>query len=250
MDLKLEGKVALVTGGGSGIGKKVSLMLAEEGVKVAVVDFQEKGITTAEEIKSNGGEAEFYIADVRKRDQVNEAVESTLEEFGTIDILCNIAGASATAGQLDITQEEWQRQLDTHLTGCFNFTQEVLPSMIENKYGKIVNMGSFCAYGVTGGIPGYCAAKGGIIAYTKNVARAMAENNINVNSVSPGNIITPMTEPWIGEGEQRQKFEETIPLKRVGQPEDVASVFVFLASEAARHITAADINVSGGQLIY
>ena len=245
MDLMLKDKVAVITGGGSGIGEASAIMFAEEGVQVVVADLSEEhGRRVAEEIRDKGGEAIFVRVDVARRDEVQAMVRETLERFGKIDILANIAGNPAQGD----TVEEWDDIFAVHARGTFNCTQEVLPSMRERRYGKIVNMGSFCAYGMGEGA--YASAKGAIISYTKGLAKSVARYNINANSVSPGNILTPMTQGWIGTGEQRARFEATIPLGRLGQPEDVVAVVVFLSSDRARHITGADINISGGQLIY
>ena len=250
MNLELRGKVAIVTGGASGIGAAVCRMLAEEGVKVIVADrLDEKETVTALEIQQRGGTALFVQTDVSQRAQVNALVAKTLQTYGQIDILCNIAGPGAQGGQLETTEAELDRQLNGHLKGVFNCTQEVLPHMMQRRSGKIITMGSFTAYGATAGIPAYCAAFGGILAYSKSVARFAAPYNINVNTVSPGNIATPMTAPWLSQPGVKQEVLRQIPLDRLGEPEDVAAVYVFLASERARHLVGADINVSGGQLI-
>ncbi len=250
MDLGLNGKVAIVTGGASGMGACVGRMLAAEGVRVVLADIQaEKGQATAQEMQASGGDVRFMAANVSVRPQVEALISNTLAELGQIDILCNIAGPGASSGQLDTTIEEYDRQMDGHLRGVFNCVQVVLPHMMERRYGKIINMGSFTAYGVLSNIPAYCAAFGGIIAYSKSVARFAAPYNINVNTVSPGNIYTPMTAGWLDQPGFKEKFAEQIPIRRIGEPEDVAAVYLFLASDRARHLVGVDINVSGGQLI-
>ncbi|HXF60092.1 MAG TPA: SDR family oxidoreductase [Caldilineaceae bacterium] len=251
MDLHLENKVAIVTGGASGMGATVATMLAAEGVKVVLADIQtERGERVAGEIQQTGGYARFIHTDVSVRAAVKEMVERTLVGEGQIDILCNIAGPGASAGILETDEAEYNRQLDGHLRGVFNCTQEVLPHMMARRYGKIINMGSFTAYGAVPSIPAYCAAFGGIIAYSKAVARFAAPYNINVNTVSPGNIYTPMTAAWLDNPERREALHRQIPIGRIGEPADVAAMFVFLASDRARHIVGADINISGGQLLY
>ena len=251
MDLYLQGKIAIVTGGASGMGATVGRMLAAEGVNVVLADIQdEKGQNVAAEIIRSGGHATFVHTNVSNRPAVDALVSQTIEQQGHIDILCGIAGPGASSGQLDTTEDEYNRQLDGHLRGVFNCTQAVLPHMMERRYGKIINMGSFTAYGVLGVIPAYCAAFGGIIAYSKSVARFAAPYNINVNTVSPGNIYTPMTAEWLDQPGRKEAMAKQIPIGRVGEPEDVASIYLFLASDRARHLVGADINVSGGQLIY
>jgi NAD(P)-dependent dehydrogenase (short-subunit alcohol dehydrogenase family) len=153
------------------------------------------------------------------------------------------------SGHLDTDDDEWRRQIDGHLTGVFLGCQTVLPGMMERRYGKIVNMCSFTAHGTVANIPGYDAAFGGILAYTKDLARFAAPHNINVNCVSPGNIETPMTKGWLSEPGAYERVRENTPIGRVGQPDDVAAWVVFLASDRARHAVGIEINVSGGQLI-
>lgn len=251
MDLKLTGKIAIVTGGASGIGRAVAKLIIAEGAKVVIADLQaEKGEDVVKDIKSSGGEAIFVQGNVASKEDADKMVATATATYGQVDILFNIAGPGATGGQLDTEESEFDRQINGHLKGVFNCTKAVLPQMIERKSGKIVNMGSFAAYGTLDGIPAYCAAFGGIISYTKSVARYAAPFNININSVSPGNILTPMTLNWLSEGNNMENMAHQIPIRRVGAPEDIAAVCVFLASDLAKHIVAADINVSGGQLIY
>jgi NAD(P)-dependent dehydrogenase (short-subunit alcohol dehydrogenase family) len=226
-------------------------MLAAEGVQVVLADIQvEKGQAMAAEIRTGGGDASFVEANVSVRSQVEALISGVIATHGQIDISCNVAGPGASSGQLDTTMEEYDRQLDGHLRGVFNCVQVVLPHMMERRYGKIINMGSFTAYGVLPVIPAYSAAFGGIIAYSKSVARFAAPYNINVNTVSPGNIYTPMTANWLSQPGAKENLEAQIPIGRIGEPEDVAAAYLFLASDRARHLVGVDINVSGGQLIH
>ncbi|MBI3958815.1 MAG: SDR family oxidoreductase [Chloroflexi bacterium] len=251
MDMFLAGKVAIVTGGASGMGACVARMLAEEGARVVLTDIQEeKGRAVAEEIGRAGGDAHFIATNVSRRHAVKALIQETLARYGQVDIVCNIAGPGAHIGHLDTTEDEYNRQLDGHLRGVFNCCQAILPHMMERRYGKIINMGSFTAYGAVASIPAYCAAFGGIIAYSKSLARFAAPHNINVNTVSPGNIYTPMTAGWLDQPGTLDVLEKQMPIGRVGRPEDVAVAYVFLASDRARHIVGADVNISGGQLIY
>ncbi len=251
MDLGLAGKVAIVTGGASGMGACVGRMLAAEGVHVVLADIQiEKGQASAQSILDSGGSARFVEANVSVRTQVDALMNDVISTEGQIDILCCIAGPGASSGQLDTTEAEYDRQLDGHLRGVFHCVQSVLPHMMERRYGKIINMGSFTAYGVLPVIPAYSAAFGGIISYSKSVARFAAPYNINVNTVSPGNIYTPMTAEWLNQPGKLEELAASIPIRRVGEPEDVAALYVFLASDRTRHLVGTDINVSGGQLIY
>jgi NAD(P)-dependent dehydrogenase (short-subunit alcohol dehydrogenase family) len=251
MDLMLTDKVAIVTGAASGMGRMVATMLAAEGVRVAAADRDLAGAErTAAAIAGSGQQCHPFGLDVTERASWEALREAVAREYGAIDILCNIAGPGAKTGQLDTDDAEWARQIAGHLNGVFLGCQTVLPGMIERRSGKIINMCSFTAHGVLTGIPGYAAAFGGILAYTKNLARFAAPHNINVNCVSPGNIETPMTrDGWLDQPGALDRLRETTPIGRVGQPEDVAAWFVFLASERTRHAVGIEINVSGGQLL-
>jgi NAD(P)-dependent dehydrogenase (short-subunit alcohol dehydrogenase family) len=251
MDLQLAGKVAIVTGAASGMGRAVAELMAAEGVRVAAADVNEAGLSnTAAGIATSGGTCHAFPLDVTQRSSWRDLLIQVQRDLGTIDILCNIAGPGARTGHLDTDDVEWRRQIDGHLTGVFLGCQTVLPGMIERRYGKIVNICSFTAHGMVASIPGYCAAFGGILAYTKDLARFAAPYNINVNCVSPGNIDTPMTRSgWLERPGELEKLVERMPIGRVGLPEDVAAWVVFLASDWARHAIGIEINVSGGQLL-
>jgi NAD(P)-dependent dehydrogenase (short-subunit alcohol dehydrogenase family) len=249
MDLSLDGKVALVTGAASGFARAVAAILVSEGARVAGADINEAGVKSA--MEELGPAARGYGLDVARRDSWTELVRAVGSDLGDIDILCNIAGPApaAPSGHLDTDDDEWRRQIDGHLTGVFLGCQSVLPGMMERRYGKIVNMCSFTAHGTVANIPGYDAAFGGILAYTKDLARYVAPYNINVNCVSPGNVETPMTQGWMSSPGARERLLENTLIGRIGQPDDVANWVVFLASDRAQHAVGIEINVSGGQLI-
>jgi len=251
MELQLGGKTAIVTGGASGMGKAIAHLLASEGVEVWVADINEAGAgATTSAINAAGGKARAVSLEVASREQWQALVARALAESGKIDILCNVAGPGAKTGHLDTDDTEWYRQINGHLTGVFLGCQTVLPSMMERRYGKIINMGSFTAHGVAANIPGYGAAFGGILAYTKDLARFAAPYNINVNCVSPGNIVTPMTrDGWLDKPGALDGLRDRTPIGRVGQPEDVAYWYAVLASDHAKHVVGIEINVSGGQLL-
>jgi NAD(P)-dependent dehydrogenase (short-subunit alcohol dehydrogenase family) len=204
---------------------------------------------TAAEIEAAGGKARAQGLDITDRAAWKSLIDTVLDESGTIDILCNVAGPGAKTGHLDTDDTEWARQIDGHLTGVFLGSQSVLPIMMDRRYGKIINMCSFTAHGVSASIPGYGAAFGGILAYTKDLARYAAPYNINVNCVSPGNIDTPMTRSgWLENPGQLEALRDRTPIGRVGLPEDVAYWYAVLASDHAKHVVGIEINVSGGQL--
>ncbi|GAA5127348.1 SDR family NAD(P)-dependent oxidoreductase [Pseudonocardia adelaidensis] len=252
MDLSLDGKVAIVTGAASGFGRAVATTLAAEGVRVAGADINEAGVATAmKELGGGSGSCRGYALDVASRANWQEVVRSVEEDLGPVDILCNIAGPAPgpVSGHVDTDDDEWHRQIEGHLSGVFRGCQSVLPGMMERRYGKIVNMCSFTAHGTVANIPGYDAAFGGILAYTKDLARFAAPYNINVNCVSPGNVETPMTQGWMSAPGARERLLENTLIGRIGQPDDVANWVVFLASDRAQHAVGIEINVSGGQLI-
>jgi NAD(P)-dependent dehydrogenase (short-subunit alcohol dehydrogenase family) len=251
MDFGLTNKVAIVTGGASGMGKAIAETLAREGAHVWIADLNSTGANdTAARIMSEGGTAKAHPLDVTSRESWAGLVANVTATSGGIDILCNVAGPGAKTGHLDTDDAEWMRQINGHLTGVFLGCQSVLPGMIERHYGKIINMCSFTAHGVSANIPGYGAAFGGILAYTKDLARFAAPHNINVNCVSPGNIDTPMTRSgWLENPGQLDALRERTPIGRVGQPEDVAYWYAVLASDLAGHAVGIEINVSGGQLL-
>lgn len=251
MDLGLTGKVALVTGAASGMGAAVTRMLAREGATVIAADLNADGATiTAEALIAEGHSVRPIQIDVTDRTAWTAVVADALNQNGKIDILCNIAGPGARTGHLDTDDQEWNRQVTGHLGGVFLGCQTVLPTMMDKRYGKIINMCSFAAHGILASIPGYGAAFGGILAYTKDLARYAAPYNINVNCVSPGNIDTAMTrDGWLDKPENLHKLQANTPIGRVGQADDVAAWYAFLASDRAQHAVGIEINVSGGQLL-
>ena len=239
--MSFKDKVAIVTGAASGIGKSCSLSFAEKGVKVVVVDLNKKGVEeTNLEIQRKGGKSIFIKADVSKKEDVENIVNITENNFGKVDILVNCAGICQIRNVEDITEEEWDKMMSINLKGTFFLCQSVLKEMKKYQKGKIVNMGSVA--GEIGGIlvgANYSASKAGIICLTKSLARYAAPYNINVNSVSPGFIDTEMAKD-LGQD------PKSVPLGRRGRPEEVSDVILFLCSEASSYITGANIDVNGG----
>jgi len=244
--MKLSGKVALVTGGGKGIGRAISFALAKEGAKVCVNYLHSK--TAAEEvvkrIKEKGGEAISHKADVSKLEEVNRGVEELNKKFGRIDILINNAGLNIDKYLMIMNEEEWDKVIDVNLKGTFNCSKAVSRVMIGQRSGNIVNISSVSAISGTAGQTNYSAAKGGMISFTKSLARELAPFGIRVNALAPGLIDTEMIKKM--SKKMLNQVLEITPLKRVGTPEEVAKVVIFLVSEEAGYITGQVIRVDGG----
>jgi len=242
----LKGKVAFITGGSMGIGRATALVLAEKGANICVVDVlpTEKTVQLA---KETGRKALGIKADITNWQEITDAVKLALENFGRIDILCNIAGiANFPSLTFDLTEEEWDRTLNVNLKGTFLCTKAVLPTMIEQKYGRIV-----CLSSISGGLfgwPGwshYAASKAGIVGFVKTVAQEVGPYGITINAIAPGIIETDLSEKAVGLAELK-KTAKSVPLGRIGQPSDVAKVVAFFASDEAGYVTGQCILVDGG----
>src|ERR1039457_2386796 len=251
--LSLEGKDAVVTGAASGIGRGISLRLAEMGAFVAVLDIDEtKGRETAAEIEAQGGEAVFLKCDVRSGADCRRAVDSIIERSGKIDILCNCAGIAIRKDIVDLTEDEWHLALDVTLKGIYLLSREVVPHMIRNGGGSIINIGS--GWSLKGGprAASYCAAKGGTVNLTRAMAIDHGKHNIRVNCVCPGDVETPMLLSECAQlGEDVHAFMREAanrPLARVGTPDDIAYMVLFLVSPMSSWITGAALVVDGGGL--
>jgi 3-oxoacyl-[acyl-carrier protein] reductase len=243
--MRLKGKRAIVTGAGQGIGRSIASKLAREGADVAIAEMNpDTGTQTAKEIAALGRNTLSISVDVANQKQVQAMVDQVLRAWKRIDILINNAGFDRPAHLLKTKEEDWEAVLGVHLKGTFNCIQAVAPHMIENGYGKIVNTSS--VWGKSGAVSevSYSTAKAGIIGLTKSVARELGRYQINVNVILPGLILTP-TISKMAEKYQTMIIEST-PLKRMGQPEEVANVVAFLVSDEASFVTGAMIEVSGG----
>ena len=251
--LSLDGKVAMVTGAASGIGRGIAIRLAEMGALVAVVDIDDiKGRACAAEIEEQGGAAVFQNCDVRSGAECRRAVETVVKGSGRIDILCNCAGVAIRKDIVELTEDEWDFALDVTLKGIYLLSREVVPHMIRNGGGSIVNIGS--GWSLKGGprAASYCAAKGGAVNLTRAMAIDHGKNNVRVNCVCPGDVETPMLASECAQlGEDVQAFMREAanrPLGRVGTPDDIASAVLFLASPMSSWITGAALVVDGGGL--
>ncbi|WP_455391858.1 beta-ketoacyl-ACP reductase [[Eubacterium] cellulosolvens] len=242
--MRLKDKVALITGGGSGIGEATVLRFAEEGAKIAVCDINEDGAkAVAEKCKTAGVEAEAYKMDVSNKQNVDEVMNTVVERFGRLDILVNNAGITQDSFAAKMTEEQWDRVINVNLKGTFLCCQAAIPIMKEQNYGRIVNTSSI---GILGnlGQTNYAASKMGIIGLTRTLALELARNNITVNCISPGATKTPMTAK-IPEDIAKQ-FTAKIPFKRFAEASEIANAHVFFASDEAGYITGQMIFVAGG----
>jgi 3-oxoacyl-[acyl-carrier protein] reductase len=246
---KLDGRVAIVTGAGSGIGRGIAEALAGEGGAVALAD---RNLAGAEEvangIAARGGRALAIEVDVADESGVARMVERTLADLGGIDVLVNNAGIDTISTLVDMPLAMWQEMLDTNLTGVFLCTRAVLPTMIEQRSGRIINIGSQLGLKGAERMVHYCAAKAGVHGFTRALAYEVAQYNINVNAIAPGPIHTPLLETVPQDWLDKKRSE--IPLARFGRVEEIAPTAVLLASDGGSYYTGATLNVSGGDVMY
>ncbi|MFC1864880.1 SDR family NAD(P)-dependent oxidoreductase [Chloroflexota bacterium] len=241
-------KVAIITGGAQGIGEAIARRLANEGAMIAILDIQyEKAKAVADDIGSNGGSAIAVKMDITDSQGVREAVKEVEDKFGKVDILTNNAGWDKTAPFIQLTEELWDRIIAINLRGPITVTRAVLDGMINRKYGKIVNIASDAGRVGSSGESVYSACKGGIIAFTKTLARELIRYNILVNCVCPGPTDTPLL-TGVTEDNPRlaEALQNAIPMRRLGKPEEVADAVAFLASDKASYITGQTLSVNGG----
>ncbi len=246
--MRLKDKVAIITGGARGIGRETALLFAREGAKVAIGDFdREAGAATVQEICQMGGEALFFSVDVTDIKQVQLMVDGTLGGFGRIDILVNNAGITRDAFLTKMTPEQWNQVIAVNLTGVFNCTRAVVPVMISQGSGRILNAASVVGLYGNMGQTNYAATKAGVIGMTRTWAKELGRKGITVNAVAPGFIITDMTAK-VPE-KVLEMMKEKTPLGRLGQPRDVAYAYLFLASDEAAYINGVVLSVDGGLVL-
>lgn len=247
----LKDKIVLVTGGGGGIGSAICQRFGQAGAKVAVVDInQEAGDKTVEQIKAAGGSAQTFLVDLTNQESVIECVNNIESTLGPIDVLVNNAGWDRAGNFLDTNKELWEKIVDINFYGVLYMHHAVLKGMSERGKGRVVNIASDAARVGSSGESVYAMCKGGLIAFSKTIARELARKQINVNVVCPGPTDTPLFRDFCGEGEYGEKLRNgltrAIPFGRLGQPEDLAGAVAFLASDEASFITGQVISVSGG----
>ena len=245
--MRLEGKVALISGGARGMGAVEARLFVSEGAKVGIADIrEEEGRALEAEIKESGGDAMFVSLDVTDEQQWSDAVDAVMTAYGRLDILVNNAGIFARATVEETSAADWDLMLDINGKGVFLGTKAVVPAMRESGGGSIINISSVA--GITGSAGGtaYNASKGAVRLLTKSTAVQHAAENIRVNSVHPGPIETDMLDLVYPEDGMREERAENIPIPRMGIPEDVAYGVLFLASDAASYITGSELVIDGG----
>ena len=242
----LEGKVALITGASRGIGKAIALKYASEGADIAFTYRQQNGASEAleNELTALGVKCKGYASDAASYASTEEVVKEVAANFGRIDILVNNAGITKDGLLMRMSEEQWDAVIDTNLKSAFNFTRTVVPIMAKQRCGSIINMSSVVGVSGNAGQCNYSASKAGVIGLAKSVAKEMGPRGIRVNSIAPGFIMTDMTSAL--PDDMREAWCKTIPLRRGGEPQDVANVALFLASDLSSYVTGQVINCCGG----
>lgn len=246
-------RVALVTGGGSGMGEATCYRLARDGKSIVVLDLNgESAERVASVIASDGGEAMAVTADITHREQIEDALKQVHNRFGPVGILVNSAGMEDFCAFRDIDSDNWDRMVNINLKGNYNVTQCVLPDMEQQQWGRIINFTSIAAQTGAPDMVHYSAAKGGVIAMSRSLAQALGRKNITVNMVAPGLILTPMAQRAIDGNKFPVPVEQMVqsfPIPRMGTPGEAAAAVAFFASEEAGYITAQLLGVNGGTAV-
>jgi 2-hydroxycyclohexanecarboxyl-CoA dehydrogenase len=246
--MSLKGKTAVVTGGGSGIGRACSLQLARDGAAIAVWDLNgEAAAETVRLIEAEGGRAKAYVGDAAAKGDIDRILAAIRADLGAVLVLVNNAGITGFCPFLEITHEALERMYRVNLMGPFILTQAAIPDMLAAGWGRIINISSSSAQTGAKGMAHYSSSKGGVVALTKTLAVEFAERGITVNNIPPGFIDTPMLRASPIDVDSQAAAS---PMKRPGRPEDIAAACGFLASEAAGYITGQTIGVNGGRVIY
>ena len=249
--MRVRGKVAIITGGAEGIGKETALLFGREGAKIVIIDYDnEKGIQTEKTLNERGIENLFIKADVRNSAEVQQIAEQALKRFGKIDILVNNAGAAGAVPVVELTEDNWDRIIDTNLKGVYLCCKYIIPKMIEGGGGVIVNMASVLGFIGRERASAYNAAKGGVVTLTKNMALDYVASNIRVNAVCPGFVDTDLVRRYVNNSDNPAKtYDELVklhPMGRLAKPEEIAYSVLFLSSDESSFITGSCLIIDGG----
>lgn len=245
--MRLQDRIAIITGGAGGIGKETAELFAREGARVAIWDFDDSGSEVAAAIEKDGGQAIFVKTDVSKAEEVEQALEKTEKDLGPVEILINNAGITRDGFLTKMDLENWQKVMDVNLTGIFNCARAVAPGMMERQSGVIINSSSVVGVYGNVGQTNYSATKSGVIGMTKTWSKELGKKGVRVNAVAPGFVATPMTDK-VPE-KILDKMKGSTPLGRLGQPRDIAQAYLFLASEEASFVNGAVLQVDGGLVL-
>jgi len=244
----LTGKTAIITGASRGIGKAIAIQLAACGANISLVSRNQNDLDAVlETIIQKGGEAQSLVGDVSNLDSFSNVVTYTIKKWKQVDILINNAGITRDNIIIRMKPDEWDNVMDINLKGCFNGIKSVIRPMMRNKSGRIINITSVIGQIGNAGQSNYSASKAGIIGLTKSIAKELGSRNITINAVAPGYISTEMTDQL--DNDVKEKLKSSIPLGRLGKPEDVASLVCFLSSDEAAYITGQTFNVDGGMVM-
>ena len=245
----LEGKVILMTGAAGGIGAELSKGMAGAGAFMCNCDINDHGLKElSQEITREGGVGRSYVMDVTDKESILAAVDAIIAEFGRIDVLVNVAGINKREGFLDVLEETYDRIMDINLKSVFLVTQAVVPHMMKRRAGSIINIGSHNATAMLGGCSVYGATKSGVVAFTRSMAVEWAEWGIRANAISPGHIVTPLTQVTWEHPTRGDYLRERTAMRRPGKPEEILGLAVLLASDASSYITGANYVLDGGCL--
>lgn len=248
MMFELNSKCVVVTGAARGLGQAIAIKFAQAGANIALCDLQEDWLSeTLEKVKSLGSRAETYGINVADVENVTEGIKAIESDFGQIDVLVNNAGITKDGLLMRMSEEDWDAVLDVNLKGVFLCTKAVMRGMMKQRSGTIVNIASVIGLMGNAGQANYAASKGGVISFTKTVAKELASRNVRCNAVAPGFIRTAMTD--LLEEDVQIKMKELIPLSRFGEPDDVANVVLFLASDASSYVTGQVLSTCGGMVM-
>jgi NAD(P)-dependent dehydrogenase (short-subunit alcohol dehydrogenase family) len=245
----LEGKVVVMTGAAGGIGAALSRGMAGIGAVMCNCDISDKGLSAlADEITAEGGTARSYVMNVTDRNSINAAVDAIAAEFGRIDVLVNVAGINKREGFMDVKEETYDRIMDINLKSVFFVTQAVVPHMMKRHSGSIINIGSHNATAMLGGCSVYGATKSGVVALTRSMAVEWAEWGIRANAISPGHILTPLTQVTWDHPTRGDYLRERIAMRRPGEPDELLGLTALLASDASSYMSGANYVIDGGCL--